>query len=120
MDEYDKEFLKMKEDGQKFKQAKMNEELERAKNIVEESRRQLSERKRQVETWKNKIDKSCIERIKTFQNPPPLLGQILEMTIALIGKKKFPEIHSAKPDRAETSKEEKPDGAKTPKSKKLD
>lgn len=117
LDEYDKEFLKMKEEGQRSKQAKMNEDLEKAKNTFEESKRQLADRRKAVENWKNKIDKACLERIRTFQNPPPLLGQILEMTITLIGKKRFPEIQSAKLERSDTIKEEKPETGKASKSK---
>lgn len=106
----------MKEDGQRSKQARMNEELDKAKNAFEDYKRQVADRKKAVENWKSKIDKACIERLRTFQNPPPLLGQILEMTITLIGKKKFPEIHSAKPDRSDPTKEEKNDTGKTAKS----
>jgi hypothetical protein len=110
----------MKEDGQKSKQAKMTEELEKAKYTVEECKRQLIDRRKQIESWKNKIDKGCIERIRSFQNPPIILGQIIEMTIALIGKKRFPEIQSAKirdPNNEGQNKDDKADGSKTPKSK---
>ena len=108
----------MKEDGQKSKQAKMNEELEKASHIVEECKRLLIDRKKAIENWKNKIDKGCIERIKTFQNPPVLLGQILEMTVTLIGRKKFSElVSSAKLERnANDSNVDRADGSKTPKS----
>jgi hypothetical protein len=37
------------------------------------------------------VDKACIERIRGFQNPPALIGQIMEMIMTLIGKKKFPD-----------------------------
>ena len=41
-----------------------------------------------VEHWKSKVDRSIIEKIKAFQNPPTIIGQILEVLIHLIGKKK--------------------------------
>ncbi len=119
LDDYDKEFIKMKEDGQKSKQAKMNEEFERTTHVIEDCKRLLLERRKAIENWKNKIDKGCIERIRTFQNPPVLLGQILDMTVTLIGKKKFPELtsSSAKLDRnANDSNTDRADGSKTPKS----
>jgi len=111
----------MKEDSQKSKLAKMTEDLEKAKYTVEECKRQLVERRKQIETWKNRIDKGCIERIRSFQNPPPILGQIVEMTIALIGKKRFPEIQSAKnrDNNNESQSREEKDGSKTPKSKSI-
>lgn len=37
------------------------------------------------------MDRSCVERIRAFQNPPALIGQIMEMIIILIGKQKLPE-----------------------------
>ncbi len=82
----------MREESQKSKLAKMSEDLEKAKYIVEECKRLLTEKKKQVEVWRNKVDRSCIERIRAFQNPPAMIGQIMEMMAVLIGKKKFPEI----------------------------
>jgi hypothetical protein len=42
-----------------------------------------------VEHWRNKVDKLCIEHIKSFQNPPALIGQIIEIVITLIGRRKL-------------------------------
>lgn len=81
----------MREESQKSKQAKMVEDLEKAKHIVEDCKRILSEKKKQVDVWKNRVDRSCIERIRAFQNPPALIGQIMEMILVLIGRKKFPD-----------------------------
>jgi dynein heavy chain len=41
----------------------------------------------QVVFWRGKVDRSCIERIKNFQNPPMLVGHVLEMVMTLIGKR---------------------------------
>jgi dynein heavy chain len=41
----------------------------------------------QVEYWKSKVDRQCIERLKNFQNPPMLVGHVMEMVMTLIGKK---------------------------------
>ena len=90
-DEYDKEFIRMRDESQKSKQAKMSDDLEKAKHVVEEWKRSLAEKKKQVDFWKNKVDRACIERIRAFQSPPALIGQIMEMLMVLIGKKKFPE-----------------------------
>jgi dynein heavy chain len=91
-DEYDKEFNRMREESFKNKQQKMAEEHERAKQTVEESKRLMTDKKKQVEHWRNKVDRTCIEKIRAFQSPPILIGQIMEMVIVMIGKKKFPEI----------------------------
>ena len=34
------------------------------------------------------MDRPCIERIRAFQNPPALIGQIMEMIMIMIGKRK--------------------------------
>ena len=81
----------MKEESQKSKQAKMVEDLEKARAIVDECKRSLAEKKKQVEFWKNKVDRACIERIRAFQNPPALIGQIMDMVMVLVGKKRHPE-----------------------------
>lgn len=62
-----------------------------------------------VEVWKNKVDRSCVERIRAFQNPPALIGQIMEMIIILVGKQKLPESSFLfKTDQQQsTGKEEK-------------
>jgi hypothetical protein len=89
LDEHDQEFLKMKEESEKNRFTKMVDELEKYKNQVEECKRSLVEKKKQVEHWKMKVDKSCVERIRAFQNPPALIGQIIEIVIVLIGRKRF-------------------------------
>ena len=33
------------------------------------------------------MDRQCIERLKNFQNPPVLVGHVMEMVFTLIGKK---------------------------------
>ena len=81
----------MRDESQKSKQAKMADDLEKAKHVVEECKRSLADKKKQVDFWKNKVDRACIERIRAFQSPPALIGQIMEMLMVLIGKKKFPE-----------------------------
>jgi dynein heavy chain len=91
-DDYDKEFNRMREESFKNKQAKMAEEFEKAKLIVEESKKIIVEKRKQVEHWRNKVDRACIEKIRAFQNPPVLIGQIMEMVLIIIGKKKLQEI----------------------------
>lgn len=81
----------MRDESQKSKQAKMIEDLEKAKHVVEDCKRVLVEKKKQVEVWKNRVDRACIERIRAFQNPPALIGQIMEMIMVMIGRKKFPD-----------------------------
>ena len=43
-------------------------------------RERLATKRKEVEFWMNKVDKSCIERIRAFQTPPTLIGQIMEMS----------------------------------------
>ena len=87
-DEYDREFNRMREESLKSKQAKLFEELEQAKHVVEECKRLLGEKRKQAEHRRYKVDRPCIERIRAFQNPPALIGQIMEMVMIMIGKKK--------------------------------
>ena len=47
-DDYDKEFIKMKEDCQKTRQARMMEELEKIRHLYEECKKNLSEKRKQV------------------------------------------------------------------------
>ena len=37
--------------------------------------------------WKKKVDRQCIEKVKGFQTPPLLVGQVMEMVMILIGKR---------------------------------
>ena len=41
----------------------------------------------QVMHWREKITRQCVERLKAFQNPPMLVGQVMEMIMTLIGKR---------------------------------
>jgi dynein heavy chain, axonemal len=81
----------MKDEAQRTKQTKMQEELDKAKQAVDECKKNLADKKKQVDFWKSKVDRASIERIRAFQNPPTLIGQIMDMMMVLIGKKKFPE-----------------------------
>ena len=42
----------------------------------------------QVIHWREKVDRNCIEKIGSFQNPPPIVLQVMEMVMALLGKNK--------------------------------
>jgi dynein heavy chain len=78
----------MKEESLRSRQAKMQEDYEEAVRDVEKWREKLSSKRKEVEFWMNKVDKSCIERIRAFQTPPVLIGQIMEMS-KRFSKKKF-------------------------------
>ena len=51
LDEYDKEFLRMRDESQKSYQAKMTDDFEKAKHNVEECKRVLLEKKKQVKKF---------------------------------------------------------------------
>lgn len=70
----------MKEESVRSRQAKMQEEHEEAMREVDKWRERLGSKRKEVEFWMGKVDKSCIERIRAFQTPPILIGQIMEMS----------------------------------------
>lgn len=41
----------------------------------------------QVIHWREKVDRNCIEHLRAFQNPPLLVGLVMEMVMTLIGKR---------------------------------
>ncbi|CAF0874114.1 unnamed protein product [Rotaria sordida] len=86
-DEYEENFKRMKEESLRSRQVKMQEEYEESLREVEKWRERLATKRKEVELWMNKVDKSCIERIRAFQTPPILIGQIMEMILTLIGRK---------------------------------
>lgn len=92
----------MKEESDKNRYARMIEELEKYKNAVEECKRNLAEKKKMVEHWRSRVDKTCIDRIRSFQNPPSLIGYVLELVITMIGGKKklLNDAESTKDDKA--------------------
>ncbi|UJR24993.1 hypothetical protein I4U23_006354 [Adineta vaga] len=86
-DEYELAFKRMKDESLRSRQVKMQEEHDEAVQEVEQWREKLAEKRKEVEFWMSKVDKSCIERIRTFQTPPILIGTIMEMVLILIGRK---------------------------------
>ncbi|XP_025098007.1 LOW QUALITY PROTEIN: dynein gamma chain, flagellar outer arm-like [Pomacea canaliculata] len=86
-DDYDKEFDKMREATLKTRQVQAKEEYADAQKRVDECRQQLEYARSQVYVWKSKVDRQCIERLKAFQTPPVLVGQVMEMVMILIGKR---------------------------------
>nr|CAB3238692.1 dynein heavy chain 8, axonemal-like [Phallusia mammillata] len=83
-DEYDIQFEQMREANLKSKRVQIEEEIEIAKKELEEARSSLVTAKNQVELWKSKVDRGCIERLKGFTNPPVLVAQVLEMVMVLV------------------------------------
>lgn len=46
------------------------------RHVVDDARASLVSAKAQVEMWKSKVDRGCIERLKAFTNPPVLVAQV--------------------------------------------
>ncbi|KAF6026452.1 hypothetical protein EB796_015243 [Bugula neritina] len=86
-DKYDVAFEKMREQKMRSRQVKAIEELATAKKKVEECRIKLGYAKEQVVIWKGKVDRQCIERVRSFTNPSLLVVQVMEMVMVLIGKR---------------------------------
>ena len=82
-DEYEESFKRMKEESVIFRQVKMQEEYNECLAEVDKWRERLVNKRKEVEFWMNKVDKSCVERIRAFQTPPVLIGQIMEMSTTL-------------------------------------
>ena len=36
-----------------------------------------------------KIERGCIERLRAYQQPPPLVGTVMVMVMVLLGRKEF-------------------------------
>ncbi|XP_071954985.1 uncharacterized protein [Antedon mediterranea] len=87
-DEYDKEFDRLREENLKCRQVAIGEELLKATKELEECRASLQKAREQVIFWKDRVDRACIERVRSFQNPTPIVLQVLEMIMALLGKSK--------------------------------
>ncbi|XP_070568705.1 dynein axonemal heavy chain 5-like isoform X4 [Ptychodera flava] len=87
-DEYDKQFELLREANLKSRQVKIEEELITAKKKVDDCRASLQQSRDQVIHWKSKVDRACIERLRSFQNPPLIVLQVMEMVLTLIGKQK--------------------------------
>lgn len=83
----------MKEESLRSRQAKMQEDYEEAVRDVEKWRERLGSKRKEVEFWMSKVDKSCIERIRAFQTPPVLIGQIMEMSKSISLRSSIDEIH---------------------------
>ncbi|RDD45872.1 Dynein heavy chain 5, axonemal [Trichoplax sp. H2] len=86
MDELDTEFEKLRQIKLRKKHDKLMEDITRAQEEVDEAKKALSGAKNQIRHWRNKIDRSCVERLRVFQNPPSLVGTVMEMTMVLLGK----------------------------------
>ncbi|GFN75495.1 dynein beta chain, ciliary [Plakobranchus ocellatus] len=86
-DEYDAEFDRMREANLKTRQVQAKEELELAQVKLDECRQKLAYARDQVMFWRSKVDRSVIEHVRAFTNPPLLVGQVIEMVMVLIGKR---------------------------------
>lgn len=62
------------------------EELAKAKVLYQRYKKELEYAREQVYYWRSKVDRPCLERIRGFQNPPILVGHVMEMVFILIGK----------------------------------
>ncbi|XP_074662754.1 uncharacterized protein LOC141915202 [Tubulanus polymorphus] len=99
-DEYDKEFDRLREENMRNRHVKAKEELMASIKQVEHCRHELEGARKQVNLWRGKVDRGCIERLKAFGSPPLLVGQVMEMVMTLIGKR-VPNSH--RPDTKDSS-----------------
>ncbi|CAH1799095.1 unnamed protein product [Owenia fusiformis] len=95
-DEYDEEFEKMREANLKTRITQAIEEKTEAEKRVEAARVKLGYQRQQVEHWQKKVDRSTIERLKNFKDPPIMVGHIMEMIMTLIGKRKIDNVKEPK------------------------
>ncbi|KAK6187606.1 hypothetical protein SNE40_005595 [Patella caerulea] len=86
-DDYDAEFDKMREANLKTRHIQAKEEYVLAVKAVEDCRQKLEQSKIQVTEWTKKVDRACIETLRSMANPPPLVGHVMEMVMTLIGKR---------------------------------
>ena len=77
----------MRAENLKTRVVQAQDELRDATKRVEECRAKLGRARNQVIFWRMKVDRQCIERLKNFQNPPILVGHVMEMIFTLIGKR---------------------------------
>ncbi|XP_069461306.1 uncharacterized protein [Ambystoma mexicanum] len=91
LDEYDEAFRNMKEASSVSKILEITKQIEKVKSELEEVRSSLKHVKSQVMHWCTKVDKGCIERLLRCQNPPYLVGQVLEMVLVMVDSLPFEE-----------------------------
>ena len=94
-DEYDDEFERMRAENLKTRVVQAQDELRDATKRVDECRIKLGKARNQVMFWRMKVDRQCIERLKNFQNPPVLVGHVMEMIFTLIGKRTVQRVEKA-------------------------
>ena len=76
----------MREANLKTRVVQAKEEYGDAEKRVEVCRKELGYAKDQVLIWKNRVDRQCVERLKSFTNPSQTVLQVMEMVMTLIGK----------------------------------
>ncbi|XP_078503742.1 dynein axonemal heavy chain 5-like [Lissotriton helveticus] len=88
-DEYDEAFWNMKAASNVSQIHEITQKIEKVKCELEEVRSNLKHVKNQVMHWCSKVDKGCIERLLRCQNPPYLVGQVLEMVLVMVDSLPF-------------------------------
>ncbi|XP_068137634.1 dynein axonemal heavy chain 5-like isoform X2 [Hyperolius riggenbachi] len=83
-DEYDEAFNRLKEASKKSYLQDIIQKTNKAADELEDLKKNLQTVKHEVMHWCSKVDKSCVERLVRGQNPPYLVGQVLEMALAMI------------------------------------
>ncbi|KAM5165175.1 dynein axonemal heavy chain 5-like [Mantella aurantiaca] len=83
-DEYDDAFKCLKEASKKSHLQDNMQKIEKATDELEGIKRNLQIVKNEVMHWCSKVDKPCVERLVRGQNPPYLVGQIMEMALVMI------------------------------------
>ncbi|XP_071818739.1 dynein axonemal heavy chain 5-like isoform X4 [Apostichopus japonicus] len=87
-DEYDREFERLREENLKTRRVAIEEELAEAQRTVTDCRNTLQKAREQVYYWRDQVDRTCIEKIRSYQNPPQIVLQVMEMVMALFKKNK--------------------------------
>eukprot|EP00794_Sanderia_malayensis_P000407 gene407-1042_t len=89
-DEMDEEYEKIKLTQQVPRASKTFDELMKdAEDDVEVTKRELDKAISKVDTFQKRVDRGCIERLRAFQNPTPMVGMTMVMLMILIGRPEF-------------------------------
>ncbi|KAL3320924.1 hypothetical protein Ciccas_000409 [Cichlidogyrus casuarinus] len=85
-DKYDEMFDKMRLESLKLRQSKVANDLLFARRKAEFFQSMASDTADEITNSRSKIGRAMVDRLRCYQNPPALIGVVMEMIFILMGK----------------------------------
>ena len=101
--DFDREFDKIQDEKHQQRLSELATLRQEAEANVQFHRDNLKNAKDQVSQWQSRVEKTTIEKLRSFQKPSKTIIEVMEMVMTLIGKRSIMSVLAGRNDQSDAS-----------------